>query len=322
MKNKVLIFLQQLPIRNKMVGTLKDVRFRGGKVSLYFILKIFYEKLQKDEILERANAVAFSFVIAVFPAVIVIFTLIPYIHSFIPEVDRTAILQFLGEITPPSVYLAVENTVNDIVSHSRGGLLTFGAVLALFLASNGTMSLIAAFNSRYKSGHRRSYLKTRFIATNLTIMLAFVVIAAVILLVVGQVALDYVISLAPLDISSDTIAIVLLLRFVVLFIVFLVAISSLYYFGSEVHKNWAFFSIGSLTATLLILASSYIFSSYIASFGTYNKLYGSIGAMLAFMIWIMIISIILLACYELNASIHYCIQLTKDKRNHPMLEAQ
>ena len=322
MKNKVLTFLRGLPIRNRTVGTLKRIRFRGGKVSLYFVMKIFFEKLQKDEILERANAVAFSFTVAVFPAIIVIFTLIPYIHSYIPEVDGPTIMEFLGEIIPPSVYESVETTVNDIVSHSRGGLLTFGALLALVLATNGTMSLIAAFNSRYKSGHTRSYLKTRLVATNLTIMLAFVVIASVVLLIVGQVALDYVVSIAPLDISSDTIAAVLALRFVVLFIVFLVAISSLYYFGSEVHDNWAFFSLGSLTATLLILAASYTFSAYVSSFGTYNKLYGSIGAMLALMIWIMIISIILLACYELNASIHYCIQLTKDKRNHPMLEAQ
>ena len=322
MKDKIQEYFTSHPVRRRVIHTLKKIRFRGGKISLYFIIKVFFEKLTKDEILERANAVAFSFTVAVFPAIIVVFTLIPYIHSYIPEVDANTIMSFLSEIIPPSVYQFIESTVTDIVSHSRGELLTFGALLALILATNGTMSLIAAFNSRYKSGHKRSYLKTRFVATNLTIMLAFVVIAAVVLLVVGQVALDYVIGLAPLDISSDTISAVLFLRFIVLFIVFLVAISSLYYFGSEVHQNWAFFSIGSITATFLSLAASYAFSAYITSFGTYNKLYGSIGAMLAFMIWIMIISIILLTCYELNASIHYCIQLTKDKRNHPMLEAQ
>jgi membrane protein len=322
MKNKIQDYISSHPLKQRLVQALKKIRFRGGKISLYFIIKVFFKRLLKDEILERSNAVAFSFTVAVFPAIIVVFTLIPYIHSYIPEVDANTIMHFLSEIIPPSVYQFIENTVTDIVSHSRGDLLTFGALLALFLATNGTMSLIAAFNSRYKSGHHRSYLKTRFVATNLTIMLAFVVIAAVVLLVVGQVALDYIISLAPLDISNDTIAVVLLLRFVVLFVVFLVAISSLYYFGSEVHHNWAFFSFGSIVATFLSLAASYGFSEYITSFGTYNKLYGSIGAMLAFMIWIMIISIILLTCFELNASIHYCIQLTKDKRNHPMLEAQ
>lgn len=322
MKDRIEDFFITHPLRNRFIQVLRGVRFRGGKVSLFFILKIFIEKLKKDEILERANAVAFSFTVAVFPAVIMIFTLIPYIHKFIPEIDSVAIMGFLSEIMPPSVFDSVEVTIQDIVSHSRGELLTFNALLALFLASNGTMSLISAFNSRYTAGRTRSYFKTRLVATGLTIMLAFVVILSVLLLIVGQVALDYITSVTPLEISSDTINMVLVLRFVVLFIVFLLAISVLYYFGAEVHKNWAFFSIGSLTATLLTLASSYIFSYYIASFGTYNKLYGSIGAMLAFMIWVMIISIILLTCFELNASIHYCIQLTKDKRNHPMLEAQ
>lgn len=322
MKDKIEEYVIAHPVRNRMVNTLKRIRFRGGKVSLFFILKIFFQKVKKDDILERANAVAFSFTIAVFPAVIMIFTLTPYIHNFIPEVDGNTIMVFLSEIIPPSVFESVEATVNDIVSHSRGDILTLNALLALFLASNGTMSLMAAFNSRYKAGHNRSYIKVRLVATTLTVMLAFVVILAIILLVVGQVALDYVVDLAPLDISSQTISLVLILRFIVLFIVFLLAISSLYYFGSEVKQNWAFLSVGSLMATLLSLASSYGFTAYVASFGTYNKLYGSIGAMLAFMIWVMIISIILLMCYELNASIHYCIQLTKDKRNHPMLEAQ
>ena len=322
MKDKIEEYVITHPLRNRLIKTLKRIRFRGGKVSLFFIFKIFIEKLQKDEILERANAVAFSFTIAVFPAVIMIFTLIPFIHSYIPEVDGPAIMEFMSQIMPPSVYQSVEVTINDIVSHSRGELLTFNALLALFLASNGTVSLMSAFNSRYKAGRKRSYLKTRLVATGLTVMLAVVVILSVLLLVVGQVVMDYIVGLSPIEISSDTINLVLVLRFLVLFIVFLLAISVLYYFGAEVHKNWAFFSIGSFTATLLSLAASYTFSSYISSFGTYNKLYGSIGAMLAFMIWVMIISIILLTCYELNASIHYCIQLTKDKRNHPMLEAQ
>jgi membrane protein len=120
--------------------------------------------------------------------------------------------------------------------------------------------------------------------------------------------------------SSFTIYALLAIRFLVLFIVFWIAISSLFYFGPEVHSNWSFFSYGSLTATVLSLIASYAFSGYLAKFGTYNKLYGSIGAMIALMVWIMILSIILLVCYELNASIHHATQLTKDKRNHSMLE--
>ena len=137
---------------------------------------------------------------------------------------------------------------------------------------------------------------------------------------IGEFVVTYIIAHSPVDISNMTIYALILTRFLVLFIVFWFAISSLFYFGPEVHSNWSFFSYGSFIATILSLFASYTFSSYIAKFGTYNKLYGSIGVMIALMIWIMILSIILLVCYELNAAHHHATQLTKDKRNHPMLE--
>lgn len=320
MKDRILEKLKNNILIDKIVLFLKSIRFRGGKISLYFILRTFVQKVSQGELLERANAVAFSFTVAIFPAILFLFTLIPYIHKFIPSVDNESIITFMGQILPPNMYTVMEATVYDIVSHSRGDLLTVGFVLSLILATNGTMSLIAAFNSRYKVSNKRNYFKTRAIATGLTFVLAFVVIAAIILLVIGEFVVIYIIDHSPVDISEVTIYALIITRFLVLFIVFWFSISSLYYFGPEVHSNWSFFSYGSFTATLLSLSASYIFSSYIAKFGTYNKLYGSIGVMIALMVWIMIISIILLVCYELNAAHHHATQLTKDKRNHPMLE--
>ena len=321
MTNRIVEKLKHNRTLNKIVQFLKNIRFKGGKISLYFILKTFVQKLSQGDLLERANAVAFSFTVAIFPAILFLFTLTPYIHQWIPSVDNESIMAFIGQILPPNMYSVVESTVFDIISHSRGDLLTFGFILSLFLATNGTMSLITAFNSRYKMAHkRRSYLKTRLVATWLTVLLAFVVIASIVLLVVGEYLVTYLIDHAPIDISNFTIYALLVTRFIVLFIVFWVAISSLYYFGPEVQSNWSFFSYGSFIATICCLGASYGFSFYLTTFGTYNKLYGSIGVMIAMMIWIMIISVILLVGYELNAANHHATQLTKDKRNHPMLE--
>ena len=111
-------------------------------------------------------------------------------------------------------------------------------------------------------------------------------------------------ELAWLHLDDYVVTLLLLVRFIVIFIVFFLAISFIYYFGPAVHYNWRFFSIGSLLATLLCLAVSYSFSFYITNFGTYNKLYGSIGVLIALMVWQLILSIVLLVGYELNASIH------------------
>ncbi|MFM8834229.1 MAG: YihY/virulence factor BrkB family protein, partial [Cytophagales bacterium] len=161
----------------------------------------------------------------------------------------------------------------------------------------------------YRTVERRHWLRMRVTALGLTIMLAVALLAAVILLIVGQIALNYILShledFSHLNLDNFTIYILFVLRFVVIFTVFFLAISFIYYFGPAVHYNWSFFSAGSFLATLAILGLSYGFSVYITNFGNYNKLYGSIGALIALMAWIQLVTIILLYGYEINASLHY-----------------
>lgn len=149
----------------------------------------------------------------------------------------------------------------------------------------------------------------RLVATGLTINLAVVLCLAIVLLVVGQLTLDYLLlHLSEFEwlsgINRFTVYLLFFLRFLVIFIVFFLAVSTIYYFGPAIHYNWRFFSIGSLLATLFILGVSYGFSYYITNFGTYNKVYGSIGVLIALMVWIQLITVVLLIGYEINASIH------------------
>jgi membrane protein len=265
-----------------------------------------------DEILDRANGVAFNFILAIFPAIIFLFTLIPYITDFYPEINTESIMQFLGDQIPASMYNVISTTLTDIISIQRGGLLSFGFIFSLYLSTNGMMALMRAFNACYRTTENRGAIKTRLIATGLTINMAIALFLAVVLLVVGQLALEYVITHLPefkwLDTSSFTVFVLFALRFLALFFAFFLAISFVYYFGPAIHYNWRFFSVGSVLATLLSLAVSYGFSFYITNFGTYNKVYGSIGALIALMVLIQLITIVLLVGYEVNTSIHDAIR--------------
>ena len=304
MVKRIVKYITNTVLYKNLLNLLRRVRFYGGEVSLYEIIRVFISKISNDEILNRANAVAFSFTMAIFPAIIFIFTLTAYINNFVPDVNQENIMAFLSSLMPESMYSVVESTVQDILGNTRGGLLTFGALLSLYLATNGMMSLINAFNRCYATVEKRGYVKTRLIATALTIMLSFVLFLAVILLVVGQIALDFVDNFQEIDISGIEFYLLIFIRFMVMFLVFFIAISTIYYFGPAVHYNWRFFSVGSVLSTTLSLLLSYGFSYYIANFGTYNKLYGSIGALLGLMIWLYLISAVLLVGYEVNASIH------------------
>lgn len=291
-------------------GWLKRIKFKKhDNLSLYKFLKIFIFNINEDEILDRANGVAYNFILAVFPAIIFLFTLIPYISHYFPEITTQTIMEFLQEVTPPNMYSAASSTILDIVSIHRGGLLTLGFVFAIYLSTNGMMALMRAFNACYRTVDRRNWFRMRLTSTLLTLMLAIVLLSAIAMLIAGQFSLNYVTThiekFSEVNLHSYTIYFLFVLRFIIIFIVFFIAISCVYYFGPAVHYNWSFFSIGSFVATLSVLAISYGFSYYITNFGSYNKVYGSIGALIALMAWVQLITVILLFGYEINASLHY-----------------
>lgn len=296
-----------------IITWLKKVRFKKYEnVSLYKIIKIFLNNLTDDEILDRANGVAFNFILAIFPAIIFLFTLIPYITEFFPDINTDSIMQFLGDQIPTSMNEVISSTLHDIISIQRGGLLSFGFLFSVYLSTNGMMALMRAFNACYRTIENRSAIKTRLIATGLTVNMAIALFLAITLLIAGQFVLKYVMANLSefewLNVNYFTIFLIFASRFLALFIAFFLAISFVYYFGPAIHYNWRFFSIGSVLATLFSLAVSYGFSYYITNFGTYNKVYGSIGALIALMVLIQLITIVLLVGYEVNTSIHDAIR--------------
>lgn len=288
---------------------LKKIKFsRYGGLSLYKFIKIFFHNVDQDEILDRSNGVAFNFIMAIFPAIIFVFTLIPYVSVYFPSINQENIMGFIEGVLPRSMYADVSGTIIDIINNQRGGLLTFGFLFSLYLATNGMMALIRTFNACYRTIEKRGIFRMRLTSLLLTFMLAAALLIAVLLLVVGQITIDYLALNAHkfnINIDNYTIYFLFALRFVVIFVLFFIVISCIYYFGPSVHYDWNFFSVGSVLATLGGLAISYGFSYYITNFGTYNKVYGSIGALIALMIWIQLLSIALLFGYEVNASLHY-----------------
>jgi membrane protein len=302
MKDRILDYIFKNPLYLRLVALLQRVKLGKNKVGLYDAVVIFLQKMYNDELLDRANGVAFSFTMAIFPAIIFLFTLTPYIQDFFPAVDDHEIIGFLKTILPDNLYLAAETTITDIISKERGGLLSFGFVLTLILSTNGMTALMSAFNACYKTKETRGFLKMRVIATGLIFILAVSIIVSVALLVVGQQFLrdSDIRSVVSDSISLD---VVIILRFVFLYIVFQLAISSIYYFAPAVHEKWHFLSVGSVFSSLACIVASFGFSYYVNNFGTYNKLYGSIGALLVLMLWLFIISLILLVGFEMNAAI-------------------
>jgi len=299
--SKIADFFRSFILIRWMVLLLKRIKIgKTTKVPLYDILSFFIKEVQNYDLMMRASAITFNFFLALFPATLFLFTLIPYFP--IDNLDKL-ILEFFSEIMPDAAFEAISTTIYDIVSKQRGGLLSFGFLTALYFSTNGINSLMNSFNKTYDIFEHRSFIKQRLLAVGLTFLEVGVLIAAVILILGGNLAIEILVLFRIID-SSFTATLVLVSEWIIIVFLVYTGISVLYFFGPAVRKRWKFFSVGSWVATTLFIIASVGFSYYVNHFGTYNKLYGSIGTLIVVMMWMNINSIILLIGFELNAAIY------------------
>ena len=300
---------------DKSINELKDyskrIYLKGKRISIYTVFKIFKSKLIEDEIFERSLAVAYSFTLATFPLIIFLFTLIPYINAWVPEIDSIKILAFLEGVMPSNMYEITEATIADLVETKRGGLLSLGVISSLFLSTNGFNTLIKTFNSCHRIEENRGFIKTRFIALPLTIVFMLVLIISILLSTLGDFFINFIIEQKYFEDAINYTFIVS--RLSILFITFYLGVTSIFYFAPVKHNKWTFFSSGSIMSALGCVCISLLFSYYINTFATYNKFYGSIGILIAYMGWMYIISSILLIGFEWNTSIDIAINKLKGK---------
>lgn len=280
-------------------------------VPVYDVVLFVLNEIKRLDLTMRANSIAFSFFMSLFPALLTLFTFLPFLHSYLlqylPEgYDFNAILQQeIQKIMPGSAGNALFGFIKDITTKPRIGLLSFGFILALFFSSNGMLAMMQSFEKSYKSTfRRRGLIRKRLVAVFLTALLGSMLIASVVLIILGSFIIQWLsdyIKLAGLSTAAiDT------WRWVAILLLFYFGISMIYRYGAATRKRFHFFSPGTTLAAALSILSSLAFSFYIDELGrydTYSRFYGSIATIIIVMLWIQLNSLILLIGFELNASI-------------------
>lgn len=268
-------------------------------LPLYTVASFFFQEIGKDELINKASSLAYNFMLAIFPAIIFIFTLIPYIPI---DHFQDQLMNLIALVLPIEAYDAVKSTLLDIVSNQNSKLLSFGFAFALIFATNGVHTLMQAFNKSSLITETRPWLKQRLVALYLTLLISFALIFGLIIMTIGEYIFEFLKTELRFK-DSFWLYILNLGRWFILIVVYFVTIALLYRYGPANAKKWKFFSAGSWMATILAVLTFWGFSYYINNFGNYNKLYGSIGTLIVLMIWLYLNSLIILVGFELNASI-------------------
>ncbi|MDA8596099.1 YihY/virulence factor BrkB family protein [Flavobacteriaceae bacterium] len=290
--------LENLPIVRQLLIVLKKFKIPGFRgMSLYDLLETYIVGIIRGALTTRASGVSFSFFMAIFPFLLFILTLIPYI----PIVDfQSNFIGFIEQVLPPKTYDAVQGVISDIINNRYGGLLSFGFFGSIFLMANGVNAIFGSFEYSYHDVNARNVFRSYVIALGISLLMSFILIITV----TGIIALQYLMVYFKDHGWLDDVKIWIDLGQQLIFLLsVLITVSILYYFGTKEGKHQPFFSPGSVMTTLLSIGTIYFFGIYIDKFSRYNELYGSIGTLLIIMLFIWLNSIILLLGYELNASI-------------------
>lgn len=299
--------LDRIPVVNVLVRFFKKIKLPGLEgLSFYDLLELYITGIVRGALTTRASAIAFSFFTAIFPFLLFVLFIIPYV----PIDDfKIEFLQFLESFLPPNTSdFFFENIFENIDQSQRGGLLSSVFVLSLLLMANGVNAVFSGFETSYHEQLTRNIFRQYLYALGIALILAFLLILTI--AVLGYFQLYVVQELLnalenrgyEIDVQNVFWADVAKYIFFVLMVY--LATSILYYFGTQEGRHSKFFSVGALFTTLLIMLTSYLFGVYIENFSQYNKLYGSIGALLILLFYLWLNSNILLLGYELNASLN------------------
>ncbi len=293
-------------LRLRLLHRLKTVSFPGfNKYPIYEVGRFFVKGIAKGMIGQRAASVAYSTFLALFPAIIFFFSVIPYVPI---ENFQPMLLEVLQKFLPENAFLTIEDTITDIITNQRGSLLSLTFFFTIFFASNGILSLIKAFNSSYHAIEYRKWWTRRLVAIAL-VFIQFLLVTVAIALLSVTVELYH----RYFDAYKILWYLFIFFRIIIVLALFFFSVSFVYYLAPARRGRFRFFTPGASLATFLIVVSSFGFSFFVNNFGQYNKLYGSIGTVMVVLIWIFIMSFAFIIGFELNASIIHRRRIEEDQ---------
>ncbi len=269
------------------------------KVPVYQVMVFFFREINNDRITLRAASVAFYLILALFPGILFLFTLVPY---FPLEGFHETLMGELQSVMPASVFEFLHTAIEDILSVQRFDLLSVGFLTAFFFSTNGVIAIMDSFNKSLPGFRTRSFLFKRWIAIKITFFLALLLIFSVTLIIGGDKLVPWLASVLNLTDPAGKF-LLSLIRWILLILLFFFSVATIYFYGPARTEKWRFISTGATVATILSIATSLIFSWVVNYFNLYNKIYGSIGAVLGAMLWFFLNSLVLLIGFELNTAI-------------------
>ncbi|WP_235953587.1 YihY/virulence factor BrkB family protein [Noviherbaspirillum galbum] len=261
------------------------------------MLKTSIKEFIDDDMPTYASALAYQILFSIFPFAIFLVALISTLH--LP--DFMLWLRQQAAVFLPAQAFTQVNTVLDQLQQPQGGLLSLGAVIALWTASAAVRAIMNAFNAAYGVKEERPWWVIYPLSLLYTVLMAVLLMAAAALLLIGPKAMNWLAG--QIGIEKIVVAIWAWLRWPVAVLLLSMTAAIVYYAAPAKQPNFRFITPGAVLSVLIWIVASLGFSAYVGNFGNYNAMYGSIGSIIVLLLYFFISSAVLLFGAEMNAVI-------------------
>lgn len=302
MRERLANWLNEQRIVRQVVRKAKGITLPGfDRVPLFYVASFFFKEMRDNRVSMQASSIAFYFLLALFPAILFFFTLIPLIP--VPNFQHT-LFESISKILPEASFSFITKSIEDIIKIQRFDLLSIGLLFTFYFSTQGVNALTKAFHRDQVIFRRRSWFQHKLVVMKLTVVMFILMVFSVVLVILGNHLVNLVADLLGIS-NRFEVFLLSVLRWAIILLSFFTNISFLYYYAPATEKRWRFISVGSTVATFISLSSSLVFAYFVNNFNLYNEIYGSIGAFIAMIMWLYINAMALLIGFELNYSIKY-----------------
>jgi membrane protein len=252
-----------------------------------------------DDMMTYAAALSYHILFALFPFLIFLVALLSFLQ--VPEFFDW-MLEQAEQAFPADAYQRFEEVVAQIQNQSRGGLLSFGVILAIWASASGIRSLMKALNVAYDVEETRPAWKQYALSIGYTIGLAALLLAAAALMLLGPESIEWLAG--QIGWGDAFVTVWNWLRWPVLVLLLILVAAIVYYVCPNVDQPFRLITPGAVVAVVVWLVASIGFSIYVSNFGNYNATYGSLGGVIVMLFYFYLSSAVLLLGAEINAVLH------------------
>ncbi|GAB7568134.1 hypothetical protein MUSASHINO07_06840 [Gemella sp. Musashino-2025] len=269
-----------------------------GKLTFKKFVKEMYYRIMYDEISILSSNLSYYFILSLFPMLLVALALTPYF-----KIDQQFLLEKIQTFAPGDLGNYLFSIISEVLNNkSNNTILTFGIIFTLWSASNGIYGIIIAFNNAFRVRDERVWIVTKIISIIFTILFLVGMFLVLTLVVFGKQLTWLLFHKLHFDEGFSNLWTYLTYSFPMLF-TFIVFVF-IYILGPNVKVRVISIFPGAIFSTISWTLVSRLFGYYIDHFSSYIKTYGTIGGLMAFILWLYITGYILILGAEINAILH------------------